>query len=50
MFTCFLTFLFNFVINREKREARLIEEYEECLKFFEKRTFDEGVGRMRKLL
>ncbi|EAS02164.2 hypothetical protein TTHERM_00558470 (macronuclear) [Tetrahymena thermophila SB210] len=37
-------------ITREKKEARLIEEYEEGLKDFEKRNFDQGVQKMRKLL
>lgn len=37
-------------ITREKREAGLIAEYEECLGFFEKRLFDVGVHRLRKLL
>jgi len=37
-------------ITREKREAGLIAEYEECLGFFEKRVFDVGVHRLRKLL
>ncbi|KAL4488849.1 hypothetical protein ABPG72_016502 [Tetrahymena utriculariae] len=37
-------------ITREKKEARLIEQYEEGLKDFEKRNFDQGVSKMRILL